>query len=197
MRQRIWKVAFVKHGAIVVATVAGMLSMAGCNIPFVSPDDGAIGSGDPKLRALLHIVREIRDRDALRSRNVVDAVYVASAESGVVPVCWEGRFPPTDRAVTGRYHLVLSQETGRDASVAVVTQFLVTRRDGDCEVQTYSKQFVWHDGRWEEVSMIRTGLAPKPDDPVTPGRSSGKEFRGHRTSRSSGRSSGDTVPNSE
>ncbi len=166
MRQAITSPMLAECRALVVAIVAGMPFMAGCmaDIPLVSVG-GAIGKGNPKLRGLLHVVREMRDENALRSRNVREAVYVAFVEPASVPVSSEGSFPSTDRAVAGRYYLVTSHETAKDALVAVVTQFLVIHRGAACETQTYSMQLVWRNGRWEEVPMIRMSYVSTPAFP--------------------------------
>jgi len=154
--------------AILVATSC----LAGCvpNWPVVS-EQGDIVGGDPKLNDLLHRIKDMRDESALASRNVIEAVFVASVQPTTPNAAsFHGILPPTDKAVAAHYYLISSGETLDEAPVAVVTKFLLIRRKGAPQTYTYSVLLLWRKNRWEEWPIRWSwGVIPPNQSPVSPG----------------------------
>ena len=142
------------HAGLLAVIVVMLSGLAGCVVDFpeVSPQGQVVG-GDPKLNDLLHRVKAIRDENALAKAGVAEALYVVSVEPSFYTVSYEGTFPATGQAMAFRYDLLCSSFTLKRASVAVVTEFLVLRKERAVESCSYVLH--WHDDRWDDVTVWR------------------------------------------
>lgn len=172
MRQGVSLIMPAANRGFICAISVVASCFAGCipNLPVVS-QQGKIVGGHPKLNDLLRRIKNMRDEHALADRSIIEAVYVAWVRPTPQTVSWHGILPPTDKAVAAHYYLVCARETLGKASVAVVTQFLVVRRNGASQTDTYNVLLFWRDNQWEESGIIRMplGAMRAREPPVSPG----------------------------
>ena len=145
-----WKLRFV-----VVATSA--LLITGCvgDTPIVSRE-GEIIAGHPKIRAILLVIRDLRDNNATRQRGVFDASYSAVIYPGLPLVAYEGCLPASTERVAASYSLIYGDRL-EHVDTAVVIEAL-GHRVGKTEIDCVTRVFSWTGDQWSQANpMFRIG----------------------------------------
>lgn len=118
--------------------------------------EGEIIGGHAKIRAILLMIRELRDKNATRQRGVFDASYSVVIYPGLPLVAYEGCLPASTETVAASYSLIYGHRL-EDAHTAVVVEAL-GHRLGKTEIDCVTKVFSWTGDQWSQAEpMFRIG----------------------------------------
>ena len=132
---------------------------SGCSMhaPEITPSGEVVG-GDEKLRSILIIIKEKRDKWARKNMGVIDGYYTAIIDPSGDLVKSGHLLRGTNQTVGVIYQFIYNPKTLSNARIASVTESLVYKKDGSVHVDCSTHVYRWRDGQWNILRSQEWGI---------------------------------------